>query len=100
MLTHAGKVGLADGRRRLRRVLSVGGACVVFAALLILGMGGGRPAAADPGYVNYRLPIAESRFGTQTPPGWPAEFAASWDLEVPESCLVEMIFELPDREKL
>jgi len=55
-------------------------------------------------------PVAESRFGPQAPEGWvmgegwtlsPAGAAAAescqaaWSLELPESCLVEMIFDLP-----
>ena len=72
------------------------------------------PVAAQPG-LEVEPPIAESRFGPAAPPGWQLE--GEWaltpqgaladsgcstvsSLELPENCLVEMIFNLPAAEKL
>ncbi len=97
MYSYARKDGCASALCPLSNVMSIRSSFLVLAALVVWSAAVSRPAAAS---VDYRLPIAESRFGTQTLAGWPAEFTASWDLEVPESCLVELIFELPEGEKL
>jgi len=60
-------------------------------------------------------PIEEKRFGTESPPDWQLtgkwtlspdgavageDCSADWTGKLPESCLVEMVFDLPDAEKL
>jgi len=105
MLSDIGLDGLAH-----RCALS-GVAAVVVLFVCVIAVQGTPAAAAAVA----APPLAESRFGPQAPEGWlmgegwtlsaagagAAESCeAAWGLDLPESCLVEMIFDLPAPEAL
>ena len=99
------------GCRHMWRVFPRGRFFVVMVAAVVgcMSVAGSAPAA-----VPVVKPIAQSRFGAETPPGWElkggweltadgavAEGAcqATWDVKMPDSCLLEMIVELPGPEQ-